>query len=78
MVDVALQMKKAYGDRVEFIHPEVYRDNDPNLGIRDPLVRFDLRTEPWLFVVDEDGRITARLEGSFGLDAFERALNTAL
>ena len=78
VVDVALQMKKSYGDRVEFIHQEVYRDNDPNQGIRDPLVRFNLRTEPWLFVVDEDGRITARLEGSFGLDAFERALRTAL
>ena len=78
VVDVALQMKKTYGDRVEFIHQEVYRENDPNLGIRDPLMRFNLRTEPWLFVVDENGRITARLEGSFGLDAFERALNTAL
>ena len=78
VVDVALQLKKSYGDRVEFIHQEVYRDNDPNQGIRDPLVRFNLRTEPWLFVVDANGRITARLEGSFGLDAFERALKTAL
>ena len=78
VVDVALQLKKPYGDRVEFIHQEVYRDNDPNKGIRDPLVAFNLRTEPWLFVVDENGRITARLEGSFGLDAFERALKTAL
>ena len=78
VVDVALQLKKSYGDRVEFIHQEVYRDNDPNKGIRDPLVRFNLRTEPWLFVVDEDGRITARLEGSFGLDAFEQALQSAL
>ena len=78
VVDVALQLEKDYGDRVEFIHQEVYRENDPNQGIRDPLVRFNLRTEPWLFVVGEDGRITARLEGSFGLDAFEQALKSAL
>ena len=39
---------------------------------------FKLRTEPWLFVVDKDGKITARLEGSFGLNAFENALKTAL
>ena len=78
VVDVALQVKRTYGDRMEFIHQEVYRDNDPNLGIRDPLVRFNLRTEPWLFVVDGKGRITARLEGSFGLDAFERAVESAL
>jgi len=29
-------------------------------------------------VVGRDGRIKARLEGSFGLDAFEQALKTAL
>ncbi len=78
VVDVALQLKERYSDRVEFIHQEVYRDNDPNLGIREPLAQFNLRTEPWLFVTDSNGRITARLEGSFGLDAFEEALQSAL
>ena len=42
-------------------------DNDPNKGLREPLKRFNLPTEPWLFVVGADGRVTARLEGSFGL-----------
>ena len=78
VVDVALQMKAKYGDRVEFIHQEVYVDNDPKKGLRDPLRPFNLPTEPWLFVVGKDGRITARLEGSFGLSAFEKALKTAL
>jgi hypothetical protein len=78
VVDVALQLKARYGDRVEFIHQEVYRDNKPENGLREPLMRFQLRTEPWLFVVGRDGRITARMEGSFGLAAFERALRTAL
>ena len=32
VVDVALQMKAKYGDRVEFIHQEVYEDNDLNEG----------------------------------------------
>jgi hypothetical protein len=78
VVDVALQLKAEYGDRIAFIHQEVYADNDPNQGLRPPLQRFNLTTEPWLFVIGRDGRITARLEGSFGLDAFERALRTAL
>jgi len=39
---------------------------------------FNLPSEPWLFVIGRDGRITERLEGSFGLGAFERALKTAL
>jgi hypothetical protein len=61
-----------------FIHQEVYVGNDPRKGYREPLRRFHLRTEPWLFVVDRHGRITARLEGSIGVHAFERALKTAL
>jgi hypothetical protein len=78
VVDVGLQLRADYGDQVEFIHQEVYTDNDPNKGLRQPLQKFNLRTEPWLFVVGKDGRVTARLEGSFGLDAFEQAVKTAL
>ena len=78
VVDVGLQLKSTYGDQLEFIHQEVYEDNDPKKGLREPLKRFNLATEPWLFVVGRDGRITARLEGSFGLNAFEQALKTAL
>ena len=78
VVDVALQERARFGDEVEFIHQEVYAGNDPSKGLRKPLQQFNLPTEPWLFVVGKDGKITARLEGSFGLDAFERALQTAL
>ena len=78
VVDIAAQLKSSYGDRVEFIHQEVYVDNDVDKGLREPLRRLNLRTEPWLFVFDRSGRVTARLEGSFGFTAFERALNSAL
>ncbi len=78
VVDVALQLKSRYGDRVEFIHQEVYADNDPQEGLRKPLQELNLETEPWLFIVAQNGKITARLEGSFGLAAFEEALKTAL
>jgi hypothetical protein len=78
VTDVAMQLKAKYGDRIEFIHQEVYVDNDPKAGLREPLRAFRLRTEPWLFLVGADGKITARLEGSFGLRAFENALKTAL
>ena len=78
VVDIAAQLKRSYGDRVQFIHQEVYVDNEVSKGLREPLRRFNLRTEPWLFVFDRSGRVTARLEGSFGFNAFERALQTAL
>jgi len=78
VVDIAAQLKASYGDRVQFIHEEVYVGNDPSNGLREPLRRLNLRTEPWLFVFDRSGRVTARLEGSFGFAAFERAIKSAL
>ena len=62
-------MKAKYGDKMDFIHQEVYVDNDVSKGLREPLRQFNLPTEPWLFVVDKSGKITARLEGSIGVAA---------
>ena len=78
VVDIAAQLKAEYGDRMEFIHQEVFVDNQIDKGLRPPLEAFNLRTEPWLFTVDADGRVAARLEGSFGNGEFERAIKAAL
>jgi hypothetical protein len=78
VVDIELQMKEKYGDRMTFIHQEVYRDNQVDKGLRPSLRAFGLQTEPWLFTVDSDGRIAARLEGSFGVKEFEQAVQAAL
>jgi hypothetical protein len=73
-----LQMQAKYGDRMAFIHQEVWKDNDLNAGLREPLRQFNLPTEPWLFVVDAEGVITARLEGSIGVNQFEEAVKSGL
>jgi hypothetical protein len=78
VTDIALQMRAKYGDKMTFIHQEVWKDNNLKAGVRPPLAAFNLDTEPWLFVVDKNGKITARLEGSFGLRAFEDAVKTGL
>jgi hypothetical protein len=78
VVDIAEQLKRTYGSRMTFIHQEVYVDNQVSKGLRPPLQAFHLQTEPWLFVMDRTGRITARLEGSFGFRAFEAAIKTGL
>ncbi len=78
VADIALQMRAKYGEDMEFIHQEVWTDNNPQKGLRAPLKAFNLESEPWLFVVDKRGKITARLEGSFGVDAFESAVKTGL
>jgi hypothetical protein len=78
VTDEMLQLKQRYGDKMTFIQQEVYVDNNPKKGLRPPLVRFHLRSEPWLFTVRKDGTIAARLEGSIGLDEFEAAVKAAL
>ena len=67
VTDIALQMKEKYGTKMDFIHQEVYVDNNPSKGLRRRCSSSGCSTEPWLFVVDKNGRITTRLEGSFGI-----------
>ncbi|HEX4806807.1 MAG TPA: hypothetical protein VFU94_12980 [Conexibacter sp.] len=78
VTDEAAQLQTVYGDRIAFIHNEVYVGNDPAKGLRPQLRAYGLTTEPWLFAIDRHGRIAARLEGAFGIDEFRAALEAAL
>lgn len=78
VVDVALQLKSAYGDQLSFVHNEIYVDNDAEKGLRPQLRAFGLTTEPWLFAIDRHGRVAARLEGAFGVNEFRDAIEAAL
>jgi hypothetical protein len=78
VTDMELQMKAKYGDQMDFIHQEVYVNNQINQGLREPLKEFNLASEPWLFVVNAKGVITARLEGSIGVTQFENAVKSGL
>ncbi len=77
VADIGAQLQAAYGDRVEFIHNEVYVDNDPAKGLRPQLTAYGLTTEPWLFAIDRDGRVVERLEGAFGVDEYREAVEKA-
>jgi hypothetical protein len=78
VVDVTEQVKAEYGDEAEFIHMEVFVDNDVQQGYRPQLQAFRLPTEPWAFTVDASGRIAARLEGAFSPGELEEAVKKAL
>jgi hypothetical protein len=78
VTDIALQLESEFHDRVTFIHQEVYVDNQLNKGLRPQLRAFHLQSEPWLFTFDRQGRVAARLEGSFGVTAMRRAVRAAL
>jgi hypothetical protein len=78
VTDIMVALEHEFGDRIEFIHEEVYVGNDPSKGLRPSLEAFHLHTEPWLFTVDAKGLIASRLDGAFGVNEARAALEAAL
>jgi hypothetical protein len=74
VVDVVDEVQAKVGDKVSFIHQEVYNDNEINKGLRPQLVAYRLQTEPWTFVIDKNGVISTRFEGAFSAGELERAV----
>jgi hypothetical protein len=78
VVDVAEQVKAEYGDDAAFIHQEIYVDNEynpENPKLRPQVEEFGLPTEPWLFLIDEDGKVQTRIEGAFSVSELETRLD---
>lgn len=78
VTDVAVQLQHEFGSKIVFIHQEVYADNQPSHGLRPQLKAFHLETEPWVFTINRQGIVVARLEGAFGLNELRQAVQAAL
>jgi hypothetical protein len=76
VVDVAQQVADEYEGKADFIHMEVYNDNEISKGIRPQLEAFNLETEPWTFLIDRHGIIRDRIEGAYGVPELEQAMRT--
>jgi hypothetical protein len=63
----------AYGDRAAFIHVEVYKDPVAKVT-SDTVNEWKLQSEPYFFVIDRNGVITAKFEGPTGLSELDAAL----
>jgi hypothetical protein len=62
VVDVVRTLMPAYGGKVAFIHQEIWQTGSP--GKFAPTVNeWNLRSEPWIFVVDGGGTVRATFEG---------------
>jgi hypothetical protein len=74
VVDVVEEVAhRLAGSGVRFIHVEVYEGNDPTRGYNRWMKEWNLRTEPWTFVVDRRGRIAARFQGTVSVEELEQA-----
>jgi hypothetical protein len=77
VVDIAEQVKASYDGDAEFIHMEIYNDNELDKGFREQVLAWNLPTEPWAFTIDREGNVAARLEGAFSARELEEALAKA-
>jgi hypothetical protein len=66
------------GDGVRFIHIEIYEDNDPQNGVNEWVREWNLPTEPWVFLVDAEGIIRAKFEGSASIGELREAVEREL
>jgi hypothetical protein len=78
VVDVAEQLKADYGDEVEFVHMEIYKNNEIQDGFRPQVAAWRLPSEPWAFAIDKQGKIAARLEGAYSARELQAAIQKAL
>jgi hypothetical protein len=74
VVDIVEQVRSTAPKDVAFIQQEIYKDNEVSKGVRPQVARWHLPTEPWTFVIDRGGRISARLEGAFSVGELQRAV----
>ena len=76
VVDIAEQVKRDRRRRRR-LHPHGDlrgQHPDPN-KLRPQVKAYGLPTEPWLFVIDDDGKISTRIEGAFSAAELEDALD---
>jgi hypothetical protein len=87
VTDVTEQVKSTYGDRADFIHMEIYKDNDVNKGVRPQVEQWGLCSkqgkkflcnEPFLFTINRRGKVAAQLQGAFSVTELEDAVRKAL
>jgi hypothetical protein len=75
VVDIAEEVKSERGDEAEFILMEIYNDNQVDQGLRPQVEAYNLQSEPWLFVIDAEGRISTAIEGPFSKNELDAALD---
>ncbi len=69
-----LEVIADYGDETEFVHVEIFPDFDGNEPV-ETVTSWGLPSEPWMYTVDADGVIVARLDGAFDRSEMRETLD---
>lgn len=71
---VVAPLQKEYGTRMNFLHIEPYKLDEARKGklVAIPeMATWGLQSEPWIFVLDANGRVTAKFEGVMSQEEVE-------
>jgi hypothetical protein len=79
VVDVVDAVRRRFQHTaVRFIHVEVYKRNNPDLGVNAFMRQWRLPGEPWTFLVGADGRIKAKFAGPISVGELATAVRRTL
>jgi hypothetical protein len=79
VVDVVDAARRRFArTSIRFIHVEIYKNNDPSQGPNRWVQEWRLPSEPWTFLVGQDGRIKAKFEGSESVAELSKAVRRFL
>lgn len=73
-LDEVKEVAPDYPD-MTFIHSEIYQDNEPTNPPVEAVIEWGLPSEPWIFVVDADGKVAAKYEGTVSARELKEALD---
>jgi hypothetical protein len=74
VLDTLLPFAKEFGDRIDFVHVEIYRDSS-GTTVSPTVEAWGIPSEPWLFGIDKQGKIVARLDSAFATDEIRGVMN---
>jgi hypothetical protein len=74
VLEVLLAEEPQYRDRIDFIHIEVWQDFQLQ-RYRPAMVEWNLKSEPYTFFMDSNGRVVAKLEAIFSEEELMAALD---
>ena len=72
--EIVQRIERKYRERFNFIHIETYKDADPSHGPASTFVQWHLETDPWVFIVNSKGTISAKFEGPTSAAEIEAAM----
>ncbi len=71
VLDLAIEALKELN--IDIVHVEIYRDDTSN-DVMNAVTAWNLPSEPWMFGVTGDGKISKRLDGAFDLSEIEELI----